>query len=194
MEIADRIVAAATRSFARDGLIATRVEDIRQEAGVSVGAVYHHFADKEAIHTEAWLRALGEYQRAFLEALLDSEDAEQGVKSAVRQHLRWVVDNRDAASLLHSGRPSGLKDVERTDGQNRAFFTDVLRWWRLHASYGALRTLDADVLSALWLGPTFEYSRIWLDSAKATIPKRVETELADAAWATLRAPEPGPGR
>jgi AcrR family transcriptional regulator len=190
VEVEERIVRAATLSFARDGLIAARVEDIREEAGVSVGAVYHHFADKQALHTAAWLRSLEDYQGAFLAAVLDSESAEDGVRSAVGAHLKWVAKNRDAAVLLRSGRPRGAGDLAQVSAQNHAFFVQVLRWWRLHVSYGRLRDLEVEVLNALWVGPVSEYCRIWLDGDKSTIPKRVEIALADAAWGTLKGPTP----
>jgi len=43
------VLDAALRLFARHGSGATSVRQIAEEAGVSVGAVYHHFPDKEAM-------------------------------------------------------------------------------------------------------------------------------------------------
>jgi AcrR family transcriptional regulator len=181
----ERIIDAATRGFVRNGVMATRLEDIRRDAGVSVGAIYHHFPDKEALHAEAFLRALADYQAGFVEALQESEDAESGVKGAVRYHLRWVARNRDAATLLLRERPSGPGAGERLSEQNRVFFRAVLRWWRIHAGYGALRELDPPVLHALWLGPADSYSRHWLAGRHSNLSSSVARELEDAAWSTL---------
>ena len=193
--VAARILEAATRTFVRDGVLASRLEDIRREAGVSVGAIYHHFADKQALHAEAFVRALAAYQAGFVDALEDSEDAERGVKGAVRYHMRWIARNRDAAALLLGERPSG-PGAERLTEQNRAYFRAVLRWWRIHAGYGTLRELDPGLLHALWLGPAYEYCRHWLAGRGSKLPgvpvrpEAVADELADAAWATLRAADP----
>jgi hypothetical protein len=46
------------------------------------------------------VRALADYQAGFVDVLQGSEDAESGVKGAVRHHLRWVAAKRDAAALL----------------------------------------------------------------------------------------------
>lgn len=192
MSLQERILHAATRSFVRDGVLGARLEDIRHAAGVSVGAVYHHFPDKQALHAEAFLWALTDYQEGFLEALQESESAEAGVKAVVRYHLRWVVKNRDSAALLLGERPSGAGAGERLAEQNRGFFKTVLRWWRTHASYATLRELDPVLLHALWLGPSHEYCRHWLAGRASKLPGRaaqpstVAGELADAAWATLR--------
>ncbi len=51
----DAIVAAAERLFGDEGFDGTVIDDIAAEAGVAKGAVYHHFASKEAVF-EAALR------------------------------------------------------------------------------------------------------------------------------------------
>jgi AcrR family transcriptional regulator len=43
------ILAAARELFASQGFAATSVDDIAEAAGVAKGAVYHHFASKEAV-------------------------------------------------------------------------------------------------------------------------------------------------
>lgn len=192
MTLQERILCAATRRFVRDGVLGSRLEAIRRDAGVSIGAVYHHFPDKQALHAEAFLRALAGYQAGFVEALQGSEGAEAGVKGAVRYHLRWVASNRDSAALLLGEQPSGRVVGKSLAEQNRAFFSAVLRWWRIHAGYGSLREVDPALLYALWLGPAQEYCRHWLAGRNSKLPGRapqpnaVAGELADAAWATLR--------
>jgi len=39
----------ARRRFASDGAIAATLDEIRRDADVSVGALYHHFPDKPAL-------------------------------------------------------------------------------------------------------------------------------------------------
>ena len=187
----ERILDAATRNFVRDGVFASRLEDIRRDAGVSVGAIYHHFPDKQALHAEAFVRALAEYQAGFVDALHESKDSESGVKGSVRYHLRWVAAHRDSAALLLGERPSGPAAGARLVEQNRGFFQAVLRWWRVHVGYGTLRELDPGLLHALWLGPAHDYCRHWLAGRASKLPGRaaeptaVARELADAAWAVL---------
>ncbi|HEY2702200.1 MAG TPA: helix-turn-helix domain-containing protein [Candidatus Dormibacteraeota bacterium] len=68
------LVATATRLFAERGYEATPIELVLAEARVSRGALYHHFASKEAL----------------FEAALDATQA--GVAAAVRDAARRAAD------------------------------------------------------------------------------------------------------
>ena len=67
-ETRNRILAAAENCFAHSGYDGTSVAQICQEAGVSKGALYHHFDSKQAIFLELlnrWLEAM-DFQLADL--------------------------------------------------------------------------------------------------------------------------------
>jgi AcrR family transcriptional regulator len=183
--VRDRIVDAALERFATDGVLATSVADIRRAAGVSVGAVYHHFADKQALADAAWLRALTTYQDGFLTTLRGHPDPEGGVRAIVAFHLQWVQRNRGAAALLFAGRPTGPAATAEVAERNRAFFDEVLVWWRAHAHHGALLDLDPTLINALWIGPAQEYCRHWVAGRSTRISPAVVRALSEAAWRCL---------
>jgi AcrR family transcriptional regulator len=174
----DRIIAAARARFASDGVYAATLDDVRRDAGVSVGAVYHHFPDKERLAEAVWLDALERYQAGFLDGLRASAGAREGIEGAVAYHLGWVAAHREDAILLFSARPSTAREP------NRAFFRAVRAWWREHA--GELRDFDLDLAHALWLGPAQEYCRHWLAGRARRVPAAVRDELAAAAWRALK--------
>jgi AcrR family transcriptional regulator len=62
-----RIMESAEQCFARHGYDSTGVADICRAAGISKGALYHHFPSKQAIFVEmfeSWMRAfVGEMER-----------------------------------------------------------------------------------------------------------------------------------
>jgi AcrR family transcriptional regulator len=174
----ERILDAARRRFAADGVYAATLEDVRRDAAVSIGAIYHHFPDKERLAEAVWLDALARYQEGFLAALGTSAGARAGIEAGVEHHLRWVAAHRDDAALLFGARPAAAR------AQNRPFFRAVRAWWREHA--GELRDLDLDLAHALWLGPSQEYCRHWLAGRARRVPADVARELADAAWRALK--------
>jgi AcrR family transcriptional regulator len=177
-----RLLRAAVDEFTSRGALTVTLEDVRRAAGVSVGALYHHFPDKAALARAAYDEILGSFQEGFLGVLRAQPDAESAIKEGVRFHLRWVSSNRSAAAFLLAGRPEGAERLQR----NRRFFAETLAWWDTHVHYGALRPLPFDLINALWLGPAQEYTRHWLAGRARRVPSAIADELAEAAWLTVR--------
>jgi AcrR family transcriptional regulator len=178
-----RLMHTARRRFAADGAIAATLEEIRRDADVSVGALYHHFPDKPALAAAVYAQVMSEYQAGFVAMLRTHATAEGGVRGGVAHHLGWVVANRSEAALLLGDQ---LDSAELRDS-NREFFAAVRDWWRPHHTYGALRSMQAGITAALWFGPAQEFSRYWIVGDEPKMPRGVVKTLADAAWKALRA-------
>ena len=161
----------ARRRFAADGAIAATLDEIRRDADVSVGALYHHFPDKPALAAAVYAQVMSEYQAGFVVMLRRHDTAEGGIRGGVAHHLRWVAANRTEAALLLGDR---LDSAELGDC-NREFFAAVRDWWRPHHTY------------ALWFGPAQEFSRNWIAGDEPRMPRGVVKTFADAAWMVLRA-------
>lgn len=80
-----QLVAAATELFAERGYEATPIEAVLEAAGVSRGALYHHFEDK----------------RALFEAVLDTVEA--GMATRVHDAAMAAADPDDPAASLRAG-------------------------------------------------------------------------------------------
>lgn len=182
MSARDRLLVAALTQVGADGPVAVSLDEIRQQAGVSVGALYHHFADKTALIDALFIDLTTQVQAAFLAELRGHPTAQDGVKAEVRLYLQWVSNNRAGARILLGHRP----DSPELQELNGAFFNDVTAWWQTHVHYGALRPMPRDLLHALWLGPAQEYTRKWLAGHTKRVPRAVADILADAAWNTLK--------
>jgi AcrR family transcriptional regulator len=185
----DRVLASALACFARVGVEGTTLDEIRRESGASIGAIYHHFADKQQLAAAVYVDGNYRYQQAFVAELRSRPGAEEGVRAIVSFHLRWCASNRELARYLLTQRAAaGPVDAGLAE-HNRAFFAEVRTWWGPHAHYGALRDLDLDLVYALWLGPSQEYCRQWLAGRARRVPPAVARELADAAWRSLQRPQ-----
>jgi AcrR family transcriptional regulator len=180
----DRLIESALRKLEAQSPAAVSLEDIRRGAGVSVGALYHHFADKQALIDALYLDLTRQVQEDFLSELRAHPGAEDGVKAIVRRYLRWVSEHRAAAGVLLGHRT----DRDELRDMNRQFFDEVMGWWQTHVHYGELRALPRDLIHALWIGPAQEYTRHWLAGHVKAVPRRASTVLADAAWNTLKEP------
>lgn len=176
----DRLLDSALERFAAEGVLATTLDQVRAGAGTSVGAVYHHFPDKEALYEAVRERALRSYQDGYLAELERHSDAEAAIRGIVAFHFRWCAANRAAARMLLDARPRSATEL------NREFFGRVRAWWRTHVHYGAVRDLDFLLIHSLWLGGSMELTRHWL-AGNGPKPSRTQiVALADAAWAVLK--------
>jgi AcrR family transcriptional regulator len=179
----ERLLRAALMRFHDDGALSATLEDIRREAHVSVGTLYHYFPDKAGLAAELYVELLAQFQDGFLAELRAHPSAEGGVKAGVRFYLRWVSANRPAAAVLLGERPRGQTTLR---DRNQRFFAEAMAWWQTHIHYGALRDLPFDLIAALWLGPASEYTRHWVAGRARRVPAAAADVLADAAWLTLK--------
>jgi len=79
-----QLMAAAIDCFARLGYQGTTIDRIARDAGVTKGAVYYHFRDKEELLFEAVKDRIGGFEQHVLEKVTPTPDA--------LTRLREVVD------------------------------------------------------------------------------------------------------
>ena len=122
-ETAQSILAAAEEVFAEDGIHAARMERIASRAGVAVGTLYNHFADRTAL-----LGAIAGVRRAALVEVLEGElsaAAGQPIREQVTAFLRAVathvrVHGRFLAALVEAGEGPGRPAAVQGDLLERA--------------------------------------------------------------------------
>lgn len=179
----DRLLAVARRRFASEGTIAPTLDEMRREAEVSVGSLYHHFPDKPALAAAVYAQVMAEYQAGFVEMLRGQDTAEEGIRGGVRHHLNWIAAHRGEAALLLGDR----LDSSALRAANQDFFAAIQVWWRPHRAYGVLSAIHPGVTAALWFGPVQEYARHWLAGDVDEMDSQVVEIFADAAWNALQA-------
>lgn len=110
----ERLLAAATRRFCRDGYAGVAIEDITAQAGVSRITFYRHFPGKAAIALELFQQAAAEgVPRMLAIGALDYRDRPTVVQ--------WLVDffaaDRDMQGIL---RVLSQANVEEADFSKQA--------------------------------------------------------------------------
>ena len=179
----DRLLAVARRRFASEGTIAPTLDEMRREAEVSVGSLYHHFPDKPALAAAVYAQVMAEYQAGFVEMLRGQDTAEEGIRGGVRHHLNWIAAHRGEAALLLGDR----LDSSALLAANQDFYAAIQARWRPHRAYGVLSAIHPGVTAALWFGPAQEYARHWLAGEVDEMDSQVVEIFADAAWNALQA-------
>ena len=95
LPLQQRLVLVATRLFAAQGYDATSVQQIVEAAGVTKGALYHHFTCKDDVLYEVYHHVLAEQTRRMEEIADGPGDAAQRLAAVVGDVIASSVANLD---------------------------------------------------------------------------------------------------
>src|SRR5512140_1100902 len=74
----------AIDSFAKYGFQATSIDRIAKAAGVTKGALYYHFKDKEELLFEAVKKRVGQFERSVMSHVTPITDAAAALRQLAR--------------------------------------------------------------------------------------------------------------
>ena len=189
-DVRRRVLDAALPCFLDDGLERTTVAAIRARAGVSNGALFHHFASKEAIADALFVEAMASFQEG-LWALLGQKPRtlRAAVRGAITHQLTWIEEHPDLARFLYLrgqvswDAPAGA-EVARL---NRDLAAALRAWMAPLIESGAARPLSTLLITAIVTAPGHAVAQRWLAGQleDGATPLRYADDLIDAAVAGL---------
>lgn len=178
----------ALECFAEFGIEATSIEMIRERADSSVGAIYHHFKNKEGIVGALFSAALQDQMQQRTAALQQARGVQQGVTVIIGRYIDWVVQNPDFARFLFMARKGlGTEQNAAVAVQNQQRNQAVFIWLQQQADeeIAQLAKIPRELLLSLMLGATESYCRAWLSHKVSTNPTLYKQALIDAAWQSI---------
>jgi AcrR family transcriptional regulator len=93
---------AARELFAEKGFAATGREDIAARAGVTSGALYHHFESKAAVGIAVIEAVSDELARTVVKAALTTKEPREQVRRSARAYVEACADPAIARLLLEA--------------------------------------------------------------------------------------------
>jgi AcrR family transcriptional regulator len=188
VDIRDRILGAALECFDELGYDRTPIARIRERSGVSNGALFHHFSNKEAIADALYLEAMRSVQRDYWAALRgEPTTLREGVADIVRNMLTWVESNPRWARFLYA---QGHLDWSSAAGAelrtlNRDLSAAYREWLERFVGAGQARDLDMTIVVAVVTGPAHAIAQRWLAGQVRGPLVGYADDLVDAAVAGL---------
>ena len=152
----DRLIDAAQRLFSRPGGGLISIEAIAAEAGLTKGAVYHHFADRAELLREVARRVSPvEEMRAQIEPSIGL-GAREGLIAIATAYYAAMRARADLVRNLaaNSSQDPELARVVMSEmlGQGAPL---MLAWYGLQVQKGNLRPIDPALLIQGLFGPVF---------------------------------------
>ncbi|MBN8971004.1 MAG: TetR family transcriptional regulator [Rhizobiales bacterium] len=115
-----KLLVAARREFARNGLAGARVDEIAAQAGVNKQLVYHYFGDKDAIYFAVleWMYdEIVQYERNFN---VDGLSPDQAIRKLVQSSFDYLELHPDVVALLNDENRHAAAHV-----RNLTHFADI---------------------------------------------------------------------
>lgn len=183
------VLAAALLCFNRDGIEATTIDTIKNQCEVSVGAIYHHFGNKEGLVASLFFVAQDDYMR-LLQALLQRAcTAQSGVCAVVESYVDWIVTQPELARFQFQARAVVAKGPHAAElaKRNRTANQAILDWFAPPDRRRELVHCPAELLFSLIVGPAENYCRAWLSGRVKSSPVKYRAAFAAAAWGSIQA-------
>jgi AcrR family transcriptional regulator len=173
------LVAAGRLLFGQNGFAATSVEDLAREAGVTTGALYHHFPTKAALFESVFERIHLELMAASGEAAAGATGPADLLARGFEAFLDKVLEP-DVQRIVITDAPAVLGPARFTELDERYAFAAIVAALEAAAKAGALRVDDPQTLATLLLGMLQRGGMLVASSAKPVATR-------NAVAATLRA-------
>jgi AcrR family transcriptional regulator len=186
----DRLIDAAGRIFARDGLEAATTRDIARDAGLNEVTLFRHFGTKEGVLAAVVRRTFGPGERA--ERMPDTGDLRADLSEFARQYERALRRNlalvRTCVGEIHRHRDYAARVLQAIFQPLRADL--IARLEKARAERSILLSTEPEIAADLLSGMIL--SGVLRDTAK--LKRRGYTALryraacVDVLWTAVAGP------
>lgn len=188
------ILEAALRLFSAKGYFCTSMQDVRREAGVSIGAIYHYFRNKEEIAT-ALYDSLLEQMSARTGHYLDTAETFAEACQALIRYLFAMAEEAPHALqfLLYARHREFLPD--KSPICTARPFELLIEAGKEAMADGQVRQMHPVVLVTALFGSAFRLILLRVDGIMELPLSRFFDETWECAWRAVRPDnggEPGP--
>lgn len=191
-ELKRDIFGKALKLFNEQGIEATTIEMIRAECDTSVGAIYHHFGNKEGLVAALFFTALDDQARLRDSYLSEAQTTQEGVYALVHSYVDWVDSQPEWARFQYHARFAVTRGPfkEELATRNKARNKQLLEWLSASARGEELKGFPAELMPSLIIGQADSYCRTWLSGRVKGRPKAYRDMLAAAAWRSICVDQP----
>lgn len=176
-DLRGKILRACLTLFSDKGYFNTSVDDIRREAGISVGSVYNYFSNKEAIATALFEHLSQRMASAMNDVLEDHATAYDRCRAAIELLFEYTETDAEAMQFIFYAKHSEFMPHAKSICSSMPL-TLMRRMLTDGIDNGEFAQMDTLVASACVFGPPLRMIRMRLDGV---VPDPLPTYL-DTIW------------
>jgi TetR/AcrR family fatty acid metabolism transcriptional regulator len=162
-----RIIAAATKVFARKGFFLAKVSDIAKEAQVADGTIYLYFENKDDILISLFEEQMKAVLENMVQQISQEKDAVKKIEKFALTHLRLIELNKNMAEIIQVELRQSSKFMK--EYKNEKFMqylnliSDVIREGQEQGLFK--KDVIPDIAKRAFFGALDEMSRFWVLSS-----------------------------
>lgn len=170
------------------GVEATTIDAIKARCDTSVGAIYHHFGNKEGILSALFFAAMDDQRQQLERELAGANNLREAVFCIIESYLDWVAANSEWARFLYQARSPLAKGPFQQELKDRNIQNyQKLKEQLIGLGKGDIKIVQPfEMLFSLIIGPSENYCRAWLSGRVKTSPQEYRKEFAESAWRSLK--------
>jgi TetR/AcrR family fatty acid metabolism transcriptional regulator len=162
-----RIIAAATKVFARKGFFHAKVSDIAKEAQVADGTIYLYFENKDDILISLFEEQMKAVLENMVQQISEEKDAITKIEKFALTHLKLIELNKNMAEIIQVELRQSTKFMK--EYKNEKFMqylnliSDVIREGQEQGLFK--KDIIPDIAKRAFFGALDEMSRFWVLSS-----------------------------
>jgi len=188
-QLEERITKAAEKLFAQEGFAATGMRAIARVARVSIGAIYHHFKNKEEILESIVREEIKRRRQALGELRAQGLSLQKQIQEIIAMYFDLLRENSDVARVVFRERfdpsPVSKRRVQELYSDEAEYIAGIIREG---ITEGEIRSCQPLLTAYTILGMVEAVSlrALGRDETAALFMKEGPKELARSIWLWLR--------
>ena len=175
------ILTTALRLFSEQGYFNTSVHHIQKEANVSIGSIYHHFGNKEAIAKALFQHIEETMTTAIADIIAKHETVHDRCKAIITYLFNTTEETRDAMQYMLYAKHREFMPEEKPVCSSRPF-TLMKEIIIDGIDQGVIRNIEPNVAAVTVFGGAIRLIFLRLDGVlENPLPTYIE-ECWDCAW------------
>ncbi len=163
-----KIIAAATKIFAKNGFYKAKISEIAQEAGIADGTIYIYFKHKDDILIALFEEKMKEVLDNMKKQISLESDPFAKIERFAYFHLKLIEDNKDMAEIIQVELRQSSKFMKNYQNKKFAQYLDLIGDIIQEGKEKGLISEDIipGIAKRAFFGALDEMSRFWVLSKR----------------------------
>ncbi|PLX87194.1 MAG: TetR/AcrR family transcriptional regulator [Desulfuromonas sp.] len=182
----EKVIHAARKLFVEKGYHGVSVPEIVKASGVSVGAIYLHFGNKENLASSIYKKTLDEFLAMFTERLAGKDATQAKLRAFSELTFDITEEDPDMMAYMLTVRPGSFPDCSAPLCSTKPFL-EVQRIVAEGIASGEIKPGNYLLAAVSYTGVIVRAVELRLQGVLQDPLPELADELIENAWASIRA-------